>query len=329
MGAVTWVGVAATHRRQGLLRRLMAACHEDIDARGEPVAMLFASEAGIYERFGYGAATRIWMVEIDTRETGLRPELVPPAGSVRYVVGDEAAVHVADLWERYRRTRPCETSRPQNWLDFYALIRSQERCGASPAWFLAHRDGYAIYRMRERWNDGHPGHELELGEIVALTPEAHVALWHVLLNIDLVGTISTRQLAVDDPLPYLLTNPRAVRTTAMNDGVWANVRDVPTSFAARRYVVRRPPRGRVRRRALRDRRWSGRRRGEAGAHPARPRRRGRRDGTAAARWRVATAARRRPAADRAVRRRPAPRRALLQLAGRPAVADVLLTSVLG
>ena len=95
----------------------------------------------------------------------------------------------------------------------HALIRGQERFGASPAWYLAHDDGYAVYRIREHWNDGRPAHELDLVEIVAVTPEAHVALWHVLLNIDLVGTITTRQLPVDDPLPYLLTNPRAVRTT--------------------------------------------------------------------------------------------------------------------
>jgi predicted acetyltransferase len=237
MGAVTWVGVAATHRRQGLLRRLIDACHDDIDARGEPVAMLFASEGGIYERFGYGVATRLWMIEIDKGAAELRPELVPAPGSVRFVRGDEATEHVGKLWERYRRTRPCETSRPDNWLAFYALIRAQERHGASPAWFLAHDDGYAVYRMRQNWNDGRPSHVLDLEEIVALTPEARVALWHVLLNIDLVGAITTRQLPVDDPLPYLLTNPRTVRTTGLNDGVWANVRDVPISFGARCYVV--------------------------------------------------------------------------------------------
>jgi predicted acetyltransferase len=237
MGAVTWVGVAATHRRQGLLRRLIDACHDDIDARGEPVALLFASEAGIYERFGYGVATRLWSVEIDLRAADLRPELVPAPGSVRFVRGDEASDHVAALWERYRRTRPCETSRPDNWLAFYALIRGQERFGASPAWFLAHADGYAVYRMRNHWNEGRPAHELELAELVALTAEARLALWHVLLNVDLVGTITTRQLPVDDPLPYLLTNPRAVRTTALDDGVWAAVRDVPTCFAARHYAA--------------------------------------------------------------------------------------------
>src|ERR1700712_2989743 len=99
MGGVTWVAVAATHRRQGLLRRLVAACHEDIDARGEPVAMLTASESGIYERFGYGAAAKVWVTSIDRRRAQLRPELDVEVGSVRYVDGDDAGDHVARLWE--------------------------------------------------------------------------------------------------------------------------------------------------------------------------------------------------------------------------------------
>ena len=57
-GGVTWVSVAVTHRRQGLLGRLLEATHEDIDGRGEPLAALTASEGGIYERFGYGIASR-------------------------------------------------------------------------------------------------------------------------------------------------------------------------------------------------------------------------------------------------------------------------------
>ena len=39
----TWVSVSATHRRQGILTRLMAALHADADDRGEPVSALFAS----------------------------------------------------------------------------------------------------------------------------------------------------------------------------------------------------------------------------------------------------------------------------------------------
>src|SRR5262249_8539223 len=77
MGGVTWVSVAATHRRQGLLRRLLGAIHDDIDARGEPVAGLAASEGGIYGRFGYGTASLQRQVSILKSAARIRDELVP------------------------------------------------------------------------------------------------------------------------------------------------------------------------------------------------------------------------------------------------------------
>ena len=53
---VTLVGVLPTHRRQGVLTRLMRAQLDDVRERGEPVAFLWASEGAIYGRFGYGMA---------------------------------------------------------------------------------------------------------------------------------------------------------------------------------------------------------------------------------------------------------------------------------
>ncbi len=77
-GGVTWVSVAVTHRRQGLLGRLLEATHEDIDGRGEPLAALTASEGGIYERFGYGIASRVRVTAIDRHRaaatTGVRAD---------------------------------------------------------------------------------------------------------------------------------------------------------------------------------------------------------------------------------------------------------------
>jgi predicted N-acetyltransferase YhbS len=54
---VTGVGVLPTHRRQGLLTRLMRRQVDDVRDRGEPLAALWASEAQIYGRFGYAPAT--------------------------------------------------------------------------------------------------------------------------------------------------------------------------------------------------------------------------------------------------------------------------------
>jgi predicted acetyltransferase len=237
MGALTWVSTAATHRRQGLLTQLMARTLADVDRRGEPVAMLAASEGGIYERYGFGVATHARVTSIDRRLAQLRPEFQPKRGTVRYVDGETALAHVSDVWSRSHRLRSGEVDRPEAWHRFLLDAQARPQGSYSPAFHLAHRDGYAIYRVEEQWNDGSPAHNMRLIELVATTGEAHAALWHTLLGVDLVGAITSRQIPIDDPLPYLLTNPRALQTTTLNDGVWANVRDVAECLSARRYAT--------------------------------------------------------------------------------------------
>jgi predicted acetyltransferase len=235
MGGLTWVSTAATHRRQGLLTKLMSRTLADIDRRGEPLAMLGASEGGIYERYGFGVATQSRSVAIDRRRAELRPEFRPKPGAVRFVNGDEASAHVSEIWPRFHHNRVGEVNRTEAWHRFLFDVHSKPRREFGAAFYLAHRDGYAIYRIQEQWNDGGPAHNLLVTELVATTADAHAALWHTLLGVDLVGRITSGQVPIDDPLPFLLTNPRALETTALNDGHWANVRDVVASFGARCY----------------------------------------------------------------------------------------------
>jgi predicted acetyltransferase len=235
MGGLTWVSTAATHRRQGLLTQLMARTLADIDRRGEPVAMLAASEGGIYERYGFGVATQVWVTSLDRRVAQIRAEFQPKRGAVRFVEDDAALAHVTEVWSRFHRARVGEVDRAEELHHYLFDANAKPQGSFSAAIYLAHRDGYAIYRVEEHWNDGWPAHTMRLLELVAITGEAHAALWHTLLGVDLVGPIISRQIPIDDPLPYLLTNPRALQTTALNDGIWVNVRDVARCLSARRY----------------------------------------------------------------------------------------------
>ena len=101
--------------------------------------------------------------------------------------------------------------------------------------FAVHDDGFAMWKTEAQWHMGHPAHEVWLHELAAATPEAHVALWHTLLSLDLTGPIRSLIVPIDDPLPYLLTDRRALRTTVVNDGLWLNLRDVKRCFEARTY----------------------------------------------------------------------------------------------
>jgi predicted acetyltransferase len=237
MGGVTWVSVAATHRRQGILRRLLGAVHADIDDRNEPVAGLSASEGGIYGRFGYGVATQMRRVAIDARSVQLREELVPKPGSVRFMEPDEARVHVPAIWERARRQRPGEMARSEAWWGMAFTDQAKPQDGFSPAVRLRHDDGYATYRVRMDWNEGRPAHEVNVIELVAVTDDAHLALWHTLLGIDLVATISTRRgFPVDDALYVAVDNPRAISTEAIDDSVWLRPHRPGVLLGARTYA---------------------------------------------------------------------------------------------
>ena len=64
---VSAVGVLPSHRRQGVLSAMTRHQLTDLRARGEFLAVLLASEATIYQRFGYGPATYTRRLPLPTK----------------------------------------------------------------------------------------------------------------------------------------------------------------------------------------------------------------------------------------------------------------------
>jgi predicted acetyltransferase len=225
---VTWVSVQPTHRRRGILRALFTAQHRGFADEGVAFSVLTASEASIYGRFGYGVAGFDRGVEIDRRRAAFR-DGVPDPGGVRFVDPVTARDHAPAVQRRWAQRTPGAVARDGAWWDDILRDRPDGRGGASAAFHLACPDGYA--RLRRA------GHTARVSDLFATSDTAHVALWRLLLSLDLVDTVEYWSLPVDDPLPHLLTDSRQVRTTGQRDGMWARVIDVPAALAARTYAV--------------------------------------------------------------------------------------------
>jgi predicted acetyltransferase len=214
---------------------MMAALLDDATARGEPVAMLTASEGAIYQRFGFGVSTRSASVEIDLRDAAwAHPR---PEGRVRMVTPEEARKQAPEVFERVRRSYPGAVSRPEPW---WTDVQYHPEHGnrfdvlyESPDGSV---DGFATYGIKDHWAWG-PEHVLRVPDLAATTPDALHALWRYLCEIDLVRKVKCDRLPADSPLPWLFASPRSARVDGTFDYVWTRLLDVPTSLAARTYAT--------------------------------------------------------------------------------------------
>ncbi len=238
---VTIVGVQPTHRRRGVLRRMMRMQLDAIHDRGESLAVLWASEGSIYQRFGYGlstTATRL-AVELD-RGAFRRPHV--PSGVIRFVDVDEAKRLLPPVFEAVAPMRPGFFARTPAFWDA-EVFRDPEhwRHGASSAFYVVHEvagevDGFARYRVRDKWDDAGPRSTVILTDKLALTPAAELDLWRFLLDIDLMAKLEAWNVAPDDPIILNALEPRRLGIS-VGDGMWLRVVDVSAALAQRRYAV--------------------------------------------------------------------------------------------
>ncbi|RKN37642.1 GNAT family N-acetyltransferase [Streptomyces hoynatensis] len=238
---VTMVHVAATHRRRGILRQLMRRELDDCRERGEPLAVLTASEAGIYGRFGYGTAAHALQADIETVHVTVAEP--PGTDGLRLRVEEPAAVldRCEELYARLVPGRPGMVHRDTRWARLMVLDPPGEREGASALrCVLAERDGelagYARFALKPSWEETVPKGRVLVRHLDAADPAAYAALLRYLCGIDLMATVSLRNRPVDDPLLSLVSDPRRCRPRLV-DRLHLRLVDVGAALAARAYAA--------------------------------------------------------------------------------------------
>lgn len=223
------VGVAPTHRRRGILRAMYTEQHRRTEADRLPLTIFTASEGTIYGRFGYGPTSRENAVAIDRRFAEFRPS-TPNPGGVELIPVAAATEQIIAIYDRWRRLTPGAQVRPTDSWGMRFDDQPSAREGGTGLFALVHPDGYALYRYHHRES----AMVAKVVEFHAVTTDAHAALWRVLFGLDLVEQVEAT-LTDNDPLPYLLTDPRLVRTTARYDSLWLRLMDIPAALTARSY----------------------------------------------------------------------------------------------
>lgn len=234
LAGVSDVTTRATHRRRGVMSRLMRRTLDDAKEEGQALAALWASESNIYGRFGFGMAMlqEDWTIERKDTAFSLEDE---PRGGIRFVEPGEAARAFAGAYDRVCQMRPGMIDRGDLLWEIALLDTAEFREGASEFYHAVYEsgggvEGYLLYRLDGR------GRQLRVRELVAATGPAYSALWRFCFGIDLMGTFRAENQPMDAPLPWMLAAPRQLRRST-GEEFWLRIVDAEAALTGRSYAV--------------------------------------------------------------------------------------------
>jgi predicted acetyltransferase len=241
---ISEVSVRPSYRRRGILSAMMRHQMSDARSRGEAIAILFASESGIYPRYGFGLASWHLRLQIARGHGALRTgATLAQADSprLRAIQPGQARDELACVYATAVPSRPGMLARDDRWWEAMLADPPALRDGMSPLRGLLAENaagpvGYALYRTKPSWQDGVATGTLRLRELVATDPAAIASLWSDLLDRDLVGEVVAPNRPIDDPLLAMLADPRRAHSS-VTDALWVRLVDLPAALCQRRYAT--------------------------------------------------------------------------------------------
>ena len=234
---VTRVAVLPTHTRRGLLRTMMTQLLTEGRESGQVLASLRASEAVIYQRFGFEVAGEAVDVKVTSRDA--LPLRAPVEGSMRLVASEDLLEVVPPIYESFARRRVGAVDRTPY---FWARILKEAIELTKPAFVAVHTnedgvdDGYVYYEVR--WADRADGSEAGAGvvrELFGADASVERALWAYLFDIDLITDWTSDSRPVDDPIRFAARDQRAYHVTTRWDEQWLRILDVDAALGERAY----------------------------------------------------------------------------------------------
>ncbi|MDT0156814.1 GNAT family N-acetyltransferase [Microbacterium sp. ARD32] len=237
MWAISSVTVAGTHRRRGIARNLLEGELRAAADAGIAVAGLTVSEATIYGRYGFASAIPVARLTIETPQAGWAGAPVP--GRLLYTDKPMLVDELDRLHDEARRLRSGQIAGWRGrWLRSAGLAEGDRSAAAVRGVRYVDAEGVVRGAMAFTLSEvsGTFRSELKIRALITTTDEALRALWQFVIQHDLVLRAHVDLRPVDDPLPWLVADQRAVKAEVHDHG-WLRILDVPAALTSRTYAA--------------------------------------------------------------------------------------------
>ncbi len=236
VAAISAVGTLPVHRRKGHLRRIITTHFQRMHEEGKrPISILWPSQGAIYQRYGYSFVSTHSGYSIEPGFI-LFTEPLSQQGDLSEVTSEDTN-SISELYDTFCKERTGYLQRPpERWNEILQGPPAKGRVAGK----VIYREtgipkGYLLYSL-EASGPGFPNQKITVFDLTYLNMHAYHAMWNYLAGLDLIGTINWSNVPQDDPLPFLLEDPRKL-SPAGRGGIMGRIVDVEKALTTRNYPV--------------------------------------------------------------------------------------------
>ena len=238
VAGVSFVGTLPVFRRMGCLRKVHSRHFEILHDQGErPISILFASQAAIYQRYGYAVVSKQNSYNIEPGKIKFRSlKHLNGSGRLWQVHQDEVNV-LNNIYMQFIKSRTGYLIREKfKWET--GVLNPPSAPGVTLDKVVYEENGspmgYVIYTSESNFTDQGIVQKITIKDMAWLSISAYYGIWNYFTTMDLAHNIHWMQVPSDDPMPYLLLEPNGLNIKSSR-GLLARIVDLEKAIPLRGY----------------------------------------------------------------------------------------------
>ncbi len=194
MGGIAGVATWPDARRQGCVSRLLVRSLETMRNNGQTISMLHPFAFPFYRKYGYEMTVERKQYTLESRQLPSRKET---PGQVKRMPKPDIGL-LDSVYSAYASRYSGTLVRTQDWWENRILTKS----GTVAVYYneANEAEGYVFYQVAKE--------KLTVHDWVSTSETSRAALWTFIGNHDSMINQATLIVPEDDPLPFLLADPR-------------------------------------------------------------------------------------------------------------------------
>jgi predicted acetyltransferase len=238
VAGVSIVGTLPVFRRMGFLRKVHTRHFQLLHEKGErPISILFASQAPIYQRYGYAVVSTQNSYQIEPRHIQFRQQKHLNSTGKLIQLHDKGTETLDRIYRQFSERRTGYLIRDNFKWNTGVLNPPSDPCTVHDRIVYEENGvpmGYVVYTAGLHFTDRGIAQKITIKDMAWLSISAYYGIWNYLTKMDLAHSINWMQVPPDDPMPHLILEPATLNIKSTR-GLLARIIDLEKAIPVRGY----------------------------------------------------------------------------------------------